>query len=142
MSHIFHGFLHTTCIFDIGQEWNPWCSTLVNDAGHHVAGQGNWGNCGPGCPIPSCNEGTYNYPCGNTQGDCDHDSECQDGLICGNNNCVTAWNFPNSADCCTNSRKISLSKHPTHNKDRMSRLRPQQFGKERKMPDSRYTFLF
>ena len=21
-------------------------------AGHHVGGQGKWGNCGPGCPIP------------------------------------------------------------------------------------------
>ena len=29
-----------------------WCSTLVNDAGGHVGGEGNWGNCGSGCPIP------------------------------------------------------------------------------------------
>ena len=29
-----------------------WCSTLVNDAGSHVGGEGNWGTCGPGCPIP------------------------------------------------------------------------------------------
>ncbi len=30
----------------------PWCSTLVDETGHHVGGQGKWGNCGPGCPIP------------------------------------------------------------------------------------------
>ena len=23
-----------------------------NDAGGHVGGEGNWGTCGPGCPIP------------------------------------------------------------------------------------------
>ena len=96
---IYNGYVHNTCIFVLGQEWEPWCSTLVDDAGQHVSGY--WGNCGPGCPIPTCNEGTYNYPCGNTQGDCDHDSECQDGFICGNDNCAPAWNFPSSADCCT-----------------------------------------
>ena len=26
----------------------PWCSTLVDDSGEHV---GNWGNCGPDCPV-------------------------------------------------------------------------------------------
>ena len=32
--------------------FQPWCSTFVDDNGHHVGGQGKWGNCGPGCPIP------------------------------------------------------------------------------------------
>ena len=27
----------------------PWCSTKVEN-GQHIAGQGNWGNCGPDCP--------------------------------------------------------------------------------------------
>ena len=32
------------------------------------------------------------------QGDCDHDYECQDGLICGDDNCP---GFPDDAfDCC------------------------------------------
>ena len=29
-----------------------WCSTLVDNTGKHVGGQGKWGTCGPGCPIP------------------------------------------------------------------------------------------
>merc|ERR1711962_1196962 len=33
-------------------EHKPWCSTEVDDTGHHVGGQGKWGNCGPNCPIP------------------------------------------------------------------------------------------
>ena len=33
-------------------EHKPWCSTLVDDSGHHVGGQSKWGNCGPDCPIP------------------------------------------------------------------------------------------
>ena len=24
----------------------------MDETGHHVGGQGKWGNCGPGCPIP------------------------------------------------------------------------------------------
>ena len=28
-----------------------WCH-VFSIAGHHVGGQGKWGNCGPGCPIP------------------------------------------------------------------------------------------
>ena len=33
-------------------EHKPWCSTLVDEVGHHVGGQSKWGNCGPDCPIP------------------------------------------------------------------------------------------
>ena len=29
----------------------PWCSTLVDDAGVHIAEGDNWGNCGPDCPV-------------------------------------------------------------------------------------------
>ena len=32
--------------------FQPWCSTEVDDNGHHKGGRGKWGNCGPGCPIP------------------------------------------------------------------------------------------
>ena len=28
----------------------PWCSTEVDESGHHIGGQGKWGNCGPNCP--------------------------------------------------------------------------------------------
>ena len=30
----------------------PWCSTEVDETGHHKGGRGKWGNCGAGCPIP------------------------------------------------------------------------------------------
>ena len=29
----------------------PWCSTLVDSIGRHIGGGGNWGNCGPNCPV-------------------------------------------------------------------------------------------
>ena len=32
--------------------FQPWCSTEVDETGHHKGGRGKWGNCGPGCPIP------------------------------------------------------------------------------------------
>ena len=25
---------------------------MIDDSGQHVGGKGNWGNCGPKCPIP------------------------------------------------------------------------------------------
>ena len=33
------------------------------------------------------------------EGDCDKDSHCNDGLVCGNNNCPEG--FPTGFDCCT-----------------------------------------
>jgi len=50
----FNGVTHTTCIWDMAHltEHKPWCSTLVDEVGHHVGGQSKWGNCGPDCPIP------------------------------------------------------------------------------------------
>merc|ERR1711962_266925 len=39
--------------------------------------------------------------CGVGQGDCDRDSDCQDGLICGNDNCRSFIpGVPPRADCC------------------------------------------
>ena len=29
----------------------PWCSTEVDENGVHVEEQGNWGDCGPDCPM-------------------------------------------------------------------------------------------
>ena len=47
----------------------------------------------------------YNGPCNLGEGDCNKDSECSDGLTCGNNNCQS--DFSTSAtwwgrrhDCC------------------------------------------
>ena len=51
---VYKGFVHTTCTFLdahlIGGK--PWCSTLTDISSRHVAGQGNWGICKPGCPMP------------------------------------------------------------------------------------------
>ena len=30
----------------------PWCSTKVDEAGYHIGGEGNWGNCDETCPLP------------------------------------------------------------------------------------------
>ena len=50
----FNGVLHKECTRTSAHLTGnkPWCSTRVNETGHHVRGHGNWGNCGPGCPIP------------------------------------------------------------------------------------------
>ena len=38
-------------------------------------------------------------PCKEDEGDCDNDSDCESGLVCGTNNCAS--DFPSSGyDCC------------------------------------------
>lgn len=51
----FNGVTHNKCTWDQAHltEHKAWCSTLVDGTGHHVGGQGKWGNCGAGCPIPT-----------------------------------------------------------------------------------------
>ena len=41
--------------------------------------------------------------CGENEGDCNDDSHCKSGLICGHNNCPTGSgsNFNQFTDCCT-----------------------------------------
>ena len=53
----FNGVTHNKCTWDQAHltEHKAWCSTLVDETGHHVGGQGKWGNCGPSCPIPPDN---------------------------------------------------------------------------------------
>ena len=53
----FNGAVYSECTWDQAHltEHKAWCSTLVDETGHHVGGQGKWGNCGPGCPIPPDN---------------------------------------------------------------------------------------
>ena len=66
----FNGVTHNKCTWDQAHltEHKAWCSTLVDETGHHVGGQGKWGNCGPGCPIPpdDRNKGTGAVPPGKT----------------------------------------------------------------------------
>ena len=43
---------------------------------------------------------TYENPCVANQGDCDTHDECQDGLLCGSNNCPDSLGFHSEFDCC------------------------------------------
>ena len=44
-----------------------------------------------------------NDKCGIDEGDCDTAKDCEDGLICGNNNCKqkSGFEWDNNDDCCT-----------------------------------------
>ena len=45
---------------------------------------------------------TSGSPCGENEGDCDSDSECQENHICGSNNCLASLElFYPEGDCCT-----------------------------------------
>ena len=35
----------------VGDDTAPWCSTLTDENGVHVGGQGKWGYCAANCPI-------------------------------------------------------------------------------------------
>ena len=45
---------------------------------------------------------TNTNPCGEDEGDCDSHDECNDGLICGSNNCP----FSSDTDCCTIGKEL------------------------------------
>ena len=46
-------------------------------------------------------------PCGENEGDCDSQDECQDGLFCGYNNCPAYLKFHPDVDCCSNTQIVS-----------------------------------
>ena len=52
--------------------------------------------------IPENKEGGGN--CGDKEGDCDKDSECHDGMICGTNNCQNKAEDQFGMDCCYDPR--------------------------------------
>ena len=54
---------------------------------------------------------TSSIPCGEWEGDCDSDDECQPGLVCGHNNCPLkpqGWwahgKWDTTDDCCYRAR--------------------------------------
>ena len=38
--------------------------------------------------------------CSENEGDCDSHDDCQDGLVCGSNNCPASLGFDSKVDCC------------------------------------------
>jgi len=49
---------------------------------------------------------TPRFPCGEGEGDCDKDTHCREGLICGDKNCPEG--FPTGFDCCEDPTKSLL----------------------------------
>ena len=46
---------------------------------------------------------TSENPCEQDKGDCDNHNECQNGLVCGTNNCPDSLGLDSDMDCCYNS---------------------------------------
>ena len=47
-----------------------------------------------------CDFCTSENSCGIDQADCETHDECQEGLMCGSNNCPTSLGYPSEVDCC------------------------------------------
>ena len=45
----FHGVINKECTLEGSGDGIPWCSTLTDENGTHVSGQGKWGHCDPEC---------------------------------------------------------------------------------------------
>ena len=45
----FRGQVFNGCALFEEDDGKPWCSTLTDDNGVHVGGQGKWGNCPASC---------------------------------------------------------------------------------------------
>ena len=52
------------------------------------------------CYAPTAIDCTSQNPCGESEGDCDSDNECQYGLSCGTDNCLASLGFAEGVDCC------------------------------------------
>ena len=51
---------------------------------------------------------TSSKKCGVDEGDCDWNSDCQDGLVCGIDNCPDKPSFDNTDDCCKPGTQVHL----------------------------------
>jgi len=56
------------CILVDADDGKPWCSTLTDNTGQHVGGQGKWGHCPSSCPRDSGNSGTSSQPVVSVEG--------------------------------------------------------------------------
>ena len=50
--------------------------------------------------------------CSENEGDCDYDYQCQDGLVCGSNNCVASLGFDSDVDCCVLLTELMSPNYP------------------------------
>jgi hypothetical protein len=98
---------NAACMIESCQSGYSDCNNNIND-GCEIASSncanchgnkvhGNFSYCSSDC---KCNEG---------EGDCDYDSHCQDGLICGDNNGADYGIFPTLEVCIRPSQSICLS---------------------------------
>ena len=83
------GFAYTTdnheCPSETGPTWK------YSDGGWLDA----WEGLLIDCYNSTC---SLNSPCSNGRGDCDHHTDCEGALLCGNDNCASG---PTGMDCCT-----------------------------------------
>jgi len=70
---------------------------LIINNGLSFAAEQNTG-CGAGTTDANCCSVAGREKCNEGEGDCDLDSECADGLVCGTDNCGDP--FPGDFDCC------------------------------------------
>ena len=61
---------------------------ILNCDGKYYVHLGDFGGC------------TSSNPCGEDDGDCDHDGQCKNGHKCGTNNCRSSLGFESFYDCC------------------------------------------
>ena len=47
----YEGVTYTSCPVDLEDPSKRWCSTKVDGYGNHVTGAGEYGYCGPDCPL-------------------------------------------------------------------------------------------
>jgi len=85
-----YGSEYMECTAEHGSGYT-WCGTTSN-----YDRDSKWGYCGCIGRDDCCSDGN----CGVNEGDCDKDSDCAEGLICGTDNCPPSDSFQGTDDCC------------------------------------------
>merc|ERR1712183_136879 len=68
------------------------------------------------------------YQCGENEGDCDDDSQCKPGLVCGEDNCNSIDSrFASHADCCVKAYTPPPITRILTSRTSMTRLQAKQF---------------
>ena len=71
---------------------NQECKTETNQC-RLDSNSTNWSKC------------SHDSPCADGEGDCDHHTDCEGTLLCGNDNCASG---PTGMDCCTDDGNANL----------------------------------